>query len=85
MFRRLCTAFAWPTAQAHAPSLVDLLQLSNSTEAFIERTGRHADFAPFWCATEDAITRAVESRVHGVEEVRVRLFGMDGTALGAAA
>ena len=74
-----------PVAQAHAPSLVDLLQLSNSTEAFIERTGGHADFAPFWCATEDAITRAVESRVQGVEEVRVRLFGMDGTALGAAA
>jgi hypothetical protein len=27
----------------------------------------------------------VEGRVRGVQEIRVRLFGMDGTALGAAA
>lgn len=74
-----------PVAEAHAPLLVDFLRDSNSTEAFIERTGGRADVLPFWCATEAAIARAVEGRVRGVQEIRVRLFGMDGTALGAAA
>ena len=74
-----------PVAEAHAPLLVDFLRESNSTEAFIERTGGRADVLPFWCATEAAIARAVEARVRGVQEIRVRLFGMDGTALGAAA
>jgi cobalt-precorrin-5B (C1)-methyltransferase len=74
-----------PVAEAHAPLLVDFLRESNSTEAFIERTGGRADVLPFWCATETAIARAVEGRVRGVQEIRVRLFGMDGTALGAAA
>ena len=74
-----------PVAEAHAPLLVDFLRESNSTEAFIERTGGRADVLPFWCATEAAIARAVEGRVRGVQEIRVRLFGMDGTALGAAA
>jgi cobalt-precorrin-5B (C1)-methyltransferase len=74
-----------PVAEAHAPLLVDFLRESNSTEAFIERTGGRADVLPFWCATEAAIAHAVEGRVRGVQEIRVRLFGMDGTALGAAA
>jgi cobalt-precorrin-5B (C1)-methyltransferase len=74
-----------PVAEAHAPLLLDFLRDSNSTEAFIERTGGRADVLPFWCATEAAIARAVEGRVRGVQEIRVRLFGMDGTALGAAA
>jgi cobalt-precorrin-5B (C1)-methyltransferase len=74
-----------PVAEAHAPLLVDVLRQCHSTEAFIERTGGRADVPPFWCATEEAIARAVEGRVRGVQEIRVRLFGMDGTALGAAA
>jgi cobalt-precorrin-5B (C1)-methyltransferase len=74
-----------PVAEVHAPQLVEVLRASQSTEAFLERTGGRADTPPFWCATEEAIARAVEGRVRGVEEIRVRLFGMDGTALGAAA
>jgi hypothetical protein len=62
-----------------------MLKDALSTEAFIECTSGHPAVGPFWDATGNAIAQAVRGRVQGVEDVRVRLFAMDGMALGTAA
>ena len=74
-----------PVAEAEAPSLVEMLRNAASTEAFIEAAQGRTDVSPFWNAAEHAIAQAVHTRVRGVEEVCVRLFSMDGMALGNAA
>jgi cobalt-precorrin-5B (C1)-methyltransferase len=74
-----------PVAEAGWPSLSPLLRDAPSTEAFIECTSGRDDVGPFWDATENAIAECVRARVSGVDEVRVRLFAMDGSALGTAA
>jgi cobalt-precorrin-5B (C1)-methyltransferase len=72
-------------AETHAPSLLELLKSAGSTEAFIEGSRGRTEVAAFWDAAGNAIGQAVRGRVRGVEEIHVRLFGMDGTALGTAA
>jgi cobalt-precorrin-5B (C1)-methyltransferase len=74
-----------PVAETHSPSLLPMLKDALSTEAFIECTSGHPAVGPFWDATGNAIAQAVRGRVQGVEDVRVRLFAMDGMALGTAA
>jgi cobalt-precorrin-5B (C1)-methyltransferase len=73
-----------PVAAARAPALAESLGTAASTEAFIETTRHREDAPPFWTAVEAAIAEAVRGRVRNVDEIQVRLFGMDGTALGAA-
>jgi cobalt-precorrin-5B (C1)-methyltransferase len=69
-------------AAVNAPHLVPLLQGVASTEAAIEKIRHVPNKEQFWMAVENSIKSTVQSRVGNVSEVRVRLFAMDGTALG---
>ena len=69
-------------AMKSAPLLVPLLESVNSTEAAIEKMAAFPNKEAFWVAVENRIKRAVLPRLGNVEEVRVRLFSMDGSALG---
>lgn len=74
-----------PVAAAHVSALEGLLRTAASTEAFIETSRHRADSTTFWTTVEAAIAGAVRGRVRNVGDIQVRLFSMDGTALGAAA
>lgn len=69
-------------AMKSAPLLVPLLESVNSTEAAIEKMAAFPNKEAFWVAVENRIKRAVLPRIGNVKEVRVRLFSMDGSALG---
>ncbi len=71
-----------PIAETDAPELVDAVRAAGSTEALIEQTAAHPASRPFWCAVESAIVSALTPRLHGVDSVQVRLFSMNGEALG---
>lgn len=72
-------------AKAHTPGLFPLLSTCESTEAAIEKLAGHPEARAFWSAAERAIAAAAGARVRHVGEVRVRLFSMEGAALGEAA
>ena len=69
-------------AEESAPLLVPLLESVNSTEAAIEKMADFPNKEAFWVAVENRIKMAVLPRLGNVREVRVRLFAMDGSALG---
>jgi hypothetical protein len=45
----------------------------------------HKGANDLWCAVEQRIAAAVHSRLSQVDRVEVRLFGLQGVALGQAA
>lgn len=71
-----------PIALSRHPSIVPQLVDANSCEAVIERLAHHPDAPAFWISVEDAIVKVLAARLERVGEVRVRLFSMEGTALG---
>ncbi len=72
-------------ATKHAPALVSLITTANTTETVIERLANHPDAPAFWDAVAAAIATVVGPRLRRVEHVQVRLFAMNGKALGGTA
>lgn len=64
---------------------VAALARSNTVEAVVERVRAHESANDLWCAVEKRIAGAVHSRLRQVDRVEVRLFGLQGVALGQAA
>ncbi len=71
-----------PIALTQFPGIVTALVDANSCETAIERLAGNPEAPAFWRCVEEAIARTVYEKVRRVAEVRVRLFGMDGQALG---
>jgi cobalt-precorrin-5B (C1)-methyltransferase len=61
------------------------LASSNTVEAVVGMLREHKRANEFWCAVEKRIAAAVHSRLKQVDRVEVRLFGLQGVALGQAA
>ncbi len=58
---------------------------ANTVEAVIEALREHPGARDLWCAVEKRIAAAVQSKLSRVDCVEVRLFGLQGMALGQAA
>lgn len=63
----------------------ELIATSNTVEAVLESLREHPRARDLWCEVESRITTLVRSRLTRVERLQVRLFGLNGTALGQAA
>jgi cobalt-precorrin-5B (C1)-methyltransferase len=66
------------------PSASEVLGRCRSVEEAIESLPAETLSPAFWTMVEDRIATAVASRIPNVESIRVRLFRMDGGALGMA-
>jgi cobalt-precorrin-5B (C1)-methyltransferase len=64
---------------------VEALRAANTVEAVIEGLRQHKRANELWCAVERRIAAVVHSRLQKVDRVEVRLFGLQGVALGQAA
>jgi len=69
-------------ARHSAPHLLPLLEKAPSTEAVIEALTHIPDSTTFWRTVENNLAKAISDKTQNVKEVAVRLFSMDGTALG---
>jgi cobalt-precorrin-5B (C1)-methyltransferase len=69
-------------ARHAAPQLVTVLENAPSTEAVIEVLAHFPESVIFWRYVEERIAEAVRDKTRNVKEIMVRLFSMDGTALG---
>jgi len=67
-----------------APSASEVLGRCRSVEEAIESLPAETLSPAFWTMVEDRIAGAVAPRIPNVESIRVRLFRMDGGALGMA-
>lgn len=67
-----------------APSASEVLGRCRSVEEAIESLPAETLSPAFWTMVEDRIATAVAPRIPNVESIRVRLFRMDGGALGMA-
>jgi cobalt-precorrin-5B (C1)-methyltransferase len=65
-----------------APELLPVLEKVRSTEAAIECLRVIPGSDKFWRGVENAIVKVVRDKVPSVEDIKARLFAMDGTALG---
>ncbi len=61
------------------------LEVSKTVEGVIQLLNAEESGPRFWRAIEDKISEAVSCRLHRVDQVAVRLFRMDGKALGEIA
>lgn len=68
----------WPDGR-----LISQMENAKTVERIIELLRAEADGQGFWSEIENNIARVVSPKLSGVREVRVRLFQMDGTPLGA--
>lgn len=59
------------------------LEISRTVEGIIEMLATEPDAPQFWTEIERQIARVISTRMERVRELRVRLFQMDGTPLGA--
>jgi hypothetical protein len=66
------------------PSASEVLSRCRSIEEAIESLPAETLSPAFWTMVEDRIAAAVAPRIPNVESIRVRLFRMDGGALGMA-
>ena len=66
------------------PSASEVLSRCRSVEEAIESLPTETLSPAFWIMVEDRIAAAVAPRIPNVENIRVRLFRMDGGALGIA-
>ncbi|NBV86650.1 MAG: cobalt-precorrin-5B (C(1))-methyltransferase, partial [Verrucomicrobia bacterium] len=69
-------------ARTQYPGVATALMDANSCETAIERLAGNPEAPAFWRRAEELIARAVHEKVRRVDEVRARLFAMDGQALG---
>jgi cobalt-precorrin-5B (C1)-methyltransferase len=68
-----------------ADELIRRLEDANTVEDIIGQVRNEAATKDLWLAVEEGIARTCHARVPRVRNVKVRLFAMDGTPLGAAA
>ncbi|MHB8427851.1 MAG: cobalt-precorrin-5B (C(1))-methyltransferase CbiD, partial [Acidiferrobacterales bacterium] len=64
---------------------VEKLEHANTVEAAMEFLRSHPDAQALWTNIEDRISRLIMARLSNVDRVEVRLFALQGTALGKAA
>lgn len=67
------------------PALADEMEQSNTVEAVMERLKHEGGARALWTEIERRIARAAQARVPSVRRVEVRLFNLDGVAVGAGA
>lgn len=76
---RVAAELGWPGRRVRA------VEESNTVEGVIEMLGSGPEARVLWTETEGRIARLMHARVPRVDRVEVRLFAMDGRALGEAA
>jgi cobalt-precorrin-5B (C1)-methyltransferase len=67
-----------------APERVESVERSNTVEGVIDHLGDRAEARALWAEVERRCSALMHARVPRVDRLEVRLFAMDGRALGAA-
>lgn len=67
------------------PALADEMEQANTVEAVMEKIKNQNGAQALWTEIEHRIARAAQARLPSVRRVEVRLFNLDGVAVGAGA
>ncbi len=71
-------------ASGFAHSLVQNIAQANSVEAIVEMLAEHPGRVKLWSDVEKSAAQLMKEKLPSADKLEVRLFSMNGTALGAA-